>query len=96
MQCVWELYPQIVLAIGLHSQDNVISLYAGSDEAAALAAIDAAGKAGTINLGFVYENPPASVVLRFGPGMGGAESRARYQRGMPQDTKVGFLFLNLI
>jgi hypothetical protein len=50
MQCVWELYPQIVLAIGLDSQDNVISLYAGSDEAAALAAIDAAGKAGTINL----------------------------------------------
>ena len=67
MQCVWELYPQIVLAIGLDSQDNVISLYAGSDEAAALAAIDAAGKAGTINLGFVYDYPPASGVLRYPP-----------------------------
>ena len=39
-------------------------------------AIDVAGKAGTINLGFVYENPPASVVLRFGPGMVGAETAA--------------------
>jgi hypothetical protein len=61
--------PQIVLAVGLDAQNNVTSLYVGASEAAAQVAVDAAGKADTINIGYVYDNPPTSLTLRYGPGV---------------------------
>jgi hypothetical protein len=45
------------------------SLYAGASEAAAQAAVDAAGKADTINIGYVYDSPPTSRTLCYGPGV---------------------------
>jgi hypothetical protein len=57
--------PQIVLATGLDAQNNVISLYTGASEAAALDAVDAAGKADSIVIGHVYDNPPANTTLRY-------------------------------
>jgi len=66
MQCV--CMPQVVIAVGFDSANNPIDLYTGQDSAAAEAAVDAAGTAGTIIEGYVYRNPPPVVTLRYGPG----------------------------
>jgi hypothetical protein len=58
---------QITLAVGINDRSNVINLYTGEDAAAAQAAVDAAGQAGTINIGYVFKNPPPVVTLRYGP-----------------------------
>ena len=59
--------PQVVIAVGFDSANNPIDLYTGQDSAAAEAAVDAAGTAGTIIEGCVYRNPPPVVTLRYGP-----------------------------
>jgi hypothetical protein len=46
---------------------HVTNLYTGASFVDAKAAVDAAGQAGTISLGYVYSNPPALETLRYGP-----------------------------
>jgi len=57
--------PQIVLGIGLEPDGTPINLYTGLDSVAAQTAVDASGQAGNINLGYIFENPPATTTLRY-------------------------------
>jgi len=59
----------IVLGVGIDSAGVMDVYYKGQDFEAAKTAIHDAGQAGTILEGFVYRNPPPSLVMRFGPGM---------------------------
>ena len=59
--------PQLVFGIGMQPDGTPVNLYTGQNEAAALAAIDAAGKSGQVNLGFLIENPPPTTTLRYPP-----------------------------
>jgi hypothetical protein len=58
--------PQVVIAVGFDAQNNVTNLYTGADKNAAQAAIEAAGQAATIIIGYLYQNPPATLTLRYG------------------------------
>src|SRR6516162_6335339 len=57
MQCV--CMPQVLIAVGFDSANNPIDLYTGQDCAAAEAAVDAAGTAGTIIEGYATEEDHA-------------------------------------
>ena len=70
--------PQPVIAIGYDALDNPSALYVGYSESAALSAIQAAGGGATpsITLGHLFEHLVPTTVLRFGPGIVGAEAAA--------------------
>jgi hypothetical protein len=61
--------PQVVIAIGFDAQDNPVNLYTGLDYQLAKSALDDAGTAGSVNIGYILKNPPAELVLRYGPGV---------------------------
>jgi len=75
MQCNVFIMPQIMLAVGLDTTTgNPVSLYCGQDASAAKTALDDAGTAGTVNIGYVFKNPEAQLTLRYGPGFATAEA----------------------
>jgi len=56
---------QIVVAVGVNSQGNLSNLYTGFDPLAALSAIQSAGAGGTINIGYVYQDPVPAYTMRY-------------------------------
>jgi hypothetical protein len=60
---------QMMFGVGVNAEDSITVLYAGQDYSAAKDAVDAAGQAGTIIEGYVFKNPPATLTLRYGPGV---------------------------
>jgi len=57
--------PQIVVGIGIQPDGTPVNLYTGVDPGAAQIAVDASGQAGDVNLGYIFENPPAVTTLRY-------------------------------
>jgi hypothetical protein len=63
LQCVPAM-PPVILGIGIDVDNNLVSVYIGSDFAACKNAVHSALQAGSIILGHVYKNPQAAVTLR--------------------------------
>jgi hypothetical protein len=93
--------PQVVIAVGFDAQNNVTLLYTGLHAAAAQDAIHSAGEAGSISIGYLYENPPATLTLRYGQvrcrwaneicGFGTCRARDWSQRHLPWQNAHRYL-----
>jgi hypothetical protein len=79
--------PQIMLGLGVDAQGNVTNLYTGGSFVDAQAAVDAAGQAGSISIGYVFKTPTSavSVTLRTRP-------HRNRQRLRPVLQRMGGLF----
>jgi hypothetical protein len=56
---------ELVLGIGIQPNGTPVSLYCGQSEAHALISIESAGQAGSINIGYIIENPHPVTTLRY-------------------------------
>jgi len=57
---------QLVIGAGVNPEDQISVVYAGGD-LRLKAAVDAQCQLGTINIGYVFENPMPTLTLRNGP-----------------------------
>jgi len=86
--------PQVILGIGIQPDGTPVNLYIGDDAVAAETAVDTAGLAGSINLGYIYENPPVTTTFRYS-GAGSSSAPAPTITALNPNTTAANSTVNL-